>query len=392
MDRKSVESTDLFDADDWIGDVKDVQNRLHAVSNPYRGNKRKMLIDLASVCREEGLQEKIEGGQVLDLFSGSAFCSYLFKSMGAAVWSNDLLAFSYLSAVSLVENSTVIPSKEQIRFILKNKPTDCGTRIRDNYVGVRFTEEEAETLDRWIRNLEIQHGDRPIAELVEFYNDIDYAVENLGEDFDPDSHRSAAHLFAQEAIMLLHFIVRTTDLGGRLNNGQVVARVDHRIENKGRTFIERNVRPYNLHFNNGLTSVATRMDAIDLLKQFDLSDLDLVYIDPPYGGDQSDYAKMYEFFEDYLGFSDIHNEWEKERFAKSKTYAESFDELLSLLPKQSPWIFSYNDSSWASGEEIKNQISKFDRSRVVMHEVDYEYQYRAKDNSAGTEYVIVAHP
>jgi hypothetical protein len=264
--------------------------------------------------------------------------------------------------------------------------------VRDNYIGTRFTEEEAETLDRWLRNLEIQHGDRPIAEIVEFYNDKDYAAENFGERFKSEPHRSDAHLFAQEAIMLMHFIVRTTDLGGRLNNGQVVARVDHRIENKGRTFVERDIRPYKLHFDNGLTSVATRMDAIDLLKTFNLDNVDLVYIDPPYGGDQSDYAKMYEFFEDYLGFTSIHNEWEKNRFAKSKTYAESFDELLSLLPKQAPWVFSYNDSSWASGEEIKDQIGKFDRSRVVMHEVDYEYQYRAKDNSSGTEYVIVAHP
>ena len=27
---------------------------------------------------------------------------------------------------------------------------------------------------------------------------------------------------------------------------------------------------------------------------------DICYIDPPYGGSQSDYAKMYAFFEEYI--------------------------------------------------------------------------------------------
>jgi adenine-specific DNA methylase len=129
------------------------------------------------------------------------------------------------------------------------------------------------------------------------------------------------------------------------------------------------------------------MDAVKLLKDHKPK-VDIIYIDPPYGGQQSDYYEMYGFFEDYLG---IPRPEAADRFVKSKSYRENFEELLSSLPVEPIWIFSYNDDSWASIDEIRACIEKYKKDEIIVKEIKYKYKYSGKENESGTEYVIVAH-
>jgi len=395
MNKKSYESHDIFEADDWIGDALDIQNKLGGITNPYRGNKRKMISDLARVFKEHDID--LTGGKALDLFAGSSFVSYFMKKQGAAVWSNDLLAFSYLGAVSLVESDRNYTSEEQIHDIIWNDAANAGTFMRDKYAGKRFTEEEAERLDVARHNLLKEYegclpeGKTGLADLIDCFSDHKLAFRNFGKLSEvSDSVIDDAHNFGQEVITILHYVMQKCDLGGRLNNGQVVAEVNHRLKRQKMSF--NRISPYNMAFDNGLISVSTNLDAMDLLNLLKINpvDFDVVYIDPPYGGGQSDYANMYQIFEDFLGFDDKHSDKNKKRFTKSKTYKESFNELLTALPG-CKWVFSYNDSSWASVEDIKTHIESFNR-QVFLHEVDYKYQYRSKEKSSGTEYIIVALP
>lgn len=386
--------------DEWLVEAKEAKYKLEAVRNSYVGNKRKMLVDFASILYDLGLHEKIaSGAKVLDLFSGSAFVGYFFKRMGAAVWSNELLASSYLNALVLVENQSTAVTKNELQRYFK-QPAEWDDWIKfpgaaTNLVGTRFTAEEALSLDTFAANIQKKFG-YTIGEKIESSN-YSEKISRLGASLYPNGELQHAddlmtYKIAILAMSVLHQVMNRCYVGGRLNSGQVLAQLDHRLQhqrNEGSVGIPfHSVLPYSLSFDNGRYCIATKMDAIDLLKKHQ-PNVDIIYIDPPYGGDQSDYAGMYEFFEDYAGQP---RPDAADRFVKSKTYSESFDELLQSLPKKPYWIFSYNDDSWASVEKIKDHLKPFGRREVIVKEVAYEYKYRSKENEGGTEYIIVAVP
>ena len=136
--------------------------------------------------------------------------------------------------------------------------------------------------------------------------------------------------------------------------------------------------------------MATNEDAIGLLAGFDKMGVvhDLAYIDPPYGGNQSDYAAMYRFFNEYITLKHEDDDVNASRFIKTKGYDKEFDDLLDALKKIPCLVFSYNDSSWCKIEGIVSAVKRF-RGDVVVEKVDYSYGYRDQSNPA-QEYIILA--
>jgi len=143
---------------------------------------------------------------------------------------------------------------------------------------------------------------------------------------------------------------------------------------------------------------AYKKDAYKLLTLYPerIKGCELAYIDPPYGGEQSDYSKMYDFFNHYSS-GDIVNDnfnianegWD--RFIKSDSYKDNFIKLLEALHKIDipTWVISYNNSSWADIETIKNILSNF-KNNVKVYDLDYKYKYRDAEKSSGTEYLVIS--
>ena len=87
-----------------------ITERLKAVTNPYTGNKRKLIFDIVKILDEN----KIKYNSFLDLFSGSAYVSIAMKMLDKKVYTNDLLASSYLNAIAYVCNKdTVLTDSDQ---------------------------------------------------------------------------------------------------------------------------------------------------------------------------------------------------------------------------------------------------------------------------------------
>jgi adenine-specific DNA methylase len=146
----------------------------------------------------------------------------------------------------------------------------------------------------------------------------------------------------------------------------------------------------------GKDCIVTQGDALSNIEraineQKFIQDVGIIYIDPPYGGQQSDYPFMYSFAEEYVrqtAFESIGELSSDRKYTKKTGYAEDFSKLLSVLPKDPAWIFSYNDDSWGTKEEITKLIKGF-KNDVVVEEVTYRYQQR-EDRSSAKEYLILA--
>lgn len=137
-------------------------------------------------------------------------------------------------------------------------------------------------------------------------------------------------------------------------------------------------------------------DIIELLNSGQLTPLftddgkRLCYIDPPYGGQSSDYPKLYSFLEEYIYMKPL-DEIEKiqkfNRYSKKKGYEEQFIEFLNALDKTQLfdiWVLSYNESSWKLIEEIITLLKKY-KSNVIVKEKEYQYNYRKNEEDVRVE-------
>ena len=371
MPKKVPTDCDMFEDNEHMSAIKSAQNDLYRISLPYVGNKRKIVADIAdSLVKHE---YKFES--VLDLFSGSGMVSLFFKRLGKRVISNDLLTSSYFNAVAFVSNTNYSISTEHLKFLCTYDSIRKNDFVRKNY-NERFTPEEALFLDNYRSNI----------------NDLwDLTPPN---DITP---------FACAIILIEHYVLNHCFLGGRLNNGQVLAKLEHRLQhdrNRTESAAERSDMIFNLEDKKyalplfgGISGQSINLDCLDALRGSGC--VDLAYIDPPYGSDQSDYANMFAFCEEYIyskKLCDLNHISNAKKFVVKKDYEKHFQEVLDGAKNIPQWAISYNDSSWAEIEKIKEMVKYFKKDVTVVN-IDYEYKYRKqadKGKKGPTEYLILA--
>ena len=366
-----------------------ISDRLKAFTNSYVGNKRKIIYDIIKIIDKYNISYKC----FLDLFSGSGYVSMAMKMLDKNVLTNDILMSSLVNSVSFVRNKDITLSGEEQNFLLtnkQNKKDDFWLFIFEKYKD-RFTQKELIFISNYYKNAN------------EIFGSLDdYNIYNVS----PKTIK-----YCLSIACLQNYIIDNCHLGGRLNNGQILAKLDHRLDHqrhkvkaigwRAMTFKTiRWIQPL-LPKNNNYHMCLNR-DVIDLLETLnnnvkyngrESSIYDLCYIDPPYGGDQSNYGYMYSFFEECLRrkpYEEIQKSIpELNNFVNKKNYRQYFDKIIELT-QFIPWlVISYNNSSWAKIDEILDVIKKY-RKNTFVEEIDYKYKYRSQSDKKDTkEYVIL---
>ena len=335
----------------------DKANSLKNISNCYTGNKRNLLFHISQFLDKNNIEFKT----IFDTFSGSAAVSIYFKIIGKNVISNDILTSSYYNAKALVENSKEILDDKLINFLHENIPTNINNWVLDNYSD-KFTKTEAIFLDKYRKNIDLLENEYQIA--LAFVNIQNYIIDNC-------------------------FV------GGRLNKGQVLAELSHRVShprNKGAemTFISTKLAP--IPSFEGQMTVCLNKDVLNAF--YDVSQFvekpDLIYLDPPYGGEQSDYGFMYKFFEEYIyqkPIDELEHLKDSKKFVKAKNYEAYFREVLEQASIYNNILISYNNSSWKDIDFIKSIVADY-KDSIIVEEIDFSYKYRK--TSTSKEYLILA--
>lgn len=384
---------------DFFNEISSERNKheviktISDIPNNYVGCKRRLLYHIYDVLEDNN----IKYNKVFDAFSGSGIVSSLFKLLGKNVVSNDLLTSSSLNALCLCRHFNDINlSTSDLHFLLHNKPSDIIPFVTDNY-GKFFTPDECNFLDSYRRNIEILFNGY-------FNHGYDASDKKLATSFENPlkqyNHQKA--MSASFALFLMqNHINQNCFVGGRCYSGQTLARLDHRLahqKSKGKEihqikFKSKDFDSVRLSKDEKLEgtqySCQYNADIIKLLENGHVK-ADLLYLDPPYGGANSDYAFLYKFLEEYIYRDKLENlshlKNSMKRFSNAKNYQSEFEYLLSLCSSFPTWLISYNNSSYAGIETITDTIHRVGKKKTKVIPVQFEYQYRKKNNVSDLEH------
>ncbi|MCK9435406.1 MAG: DNA adenine methylase [Candidatus Cloacimonetes bacterium] len=347
--------------------VKESCKSISSIRSNYVGNKRRILPSVWGISKALGVST------VTDAFGGSGSVSSMFASLGLDVTYNDLLLSSCMQAACLLSESPTMVTEEEWDILTKDPQGESVCSLsRTHYAGKFFTEEEALFLDRYMGNLRTLFPIPKPNSLI-----YDSTQTPLDHSFMKTIQASCA---------MIGHINSVCFVGGRYYNGQTLAKKDHRLshaKNNGvelhRSFYRSISRIPRIEYPRGCSACVYNMDVSELLKKKQSGDL--LYLDPPYGGESSDYASLYKFIEEFVTGIRYEDDSEKiknaSKFKGDNGYSDLFKEVLSLSDGYKNWLISFNKTSFANLEEITSIIESFGRS-VDVESVSISYNYRKK--------------
>jgi len=305
------------------------------------GSKYRLVPHLAAVFDEIG------GSTALDAFSGSGVVSYLLKSMGYEVTSNDFLNFPAVIAKATISNQTVKLSTEDIDRVC-SEPADGRDFIQRTFDGLYFTAEDRAFLDSAWSHIDRMKGHK--------------------------RSLAIAALILSAARKQPRGVFTFTDL--RYDDGRRDLRLPLRDH-----FRERVLEYNSTIFSNQRTnSVECRP-----VSELDAKRYDLVYLDPPYAPprDDNDYIKRYHFLEGlsvYWHDQKIMYETRTRKLVKKYTpfaYKRTIEEALRQTFKQfkdSTIVLSYSSNAIPDAATIENLMREVKRD-VDVRLVDHKYSF-----------------
>ena len=326
----------------------------------YMGSKNKISKNLYKVFSE------IDFKSALDLFSGSGAVSYLLKSMGKKVMSNDYMFFSSIISKSIIENSSVKLNNSDINQLLKI-PKNYSRFVQQKFKGIFFSKNENDFIDITRHN-----------------------IKKINNKYKQSIAMSSLVKACQKKQPRGIF----TFVGKRYDDGR--ADLKKSFEQQ---FIEAISTFNNSVFSNDQKNLSLNKDFIKVSNK-----CDLVYIDPPYYSKHSDneYVRRYHFIEglsrDWKGVEIQKNSVVK----KFKKYPSMFDTengsktAIKLLIKKfnnSKLVFSYSSNSLPTINEIK-KIAQDNGKSIKVNKINYSYSFgnqkkMTKNKNRVKEYIFL---
>jgi DNA adenine methylase len=332
-------------------------------STRYMGSKNKLLTEIWAVASQ------FEFDTAIDLFSGSGVVSYMLKSHGKKVVSNDYMAMSATYTKAMIENNHITLSQDEALVLLKPKnPVD--NFVENTFQGLYFVDDDNRLID--ILRSNIKNIKNPYKRAIAMSALIRACLKKrprgiftyVGHRYD-DGRKDLLMSFSDQFL-------------------QAVDAVNAAV------------------FDNGQKNKSREGDAMTLQNRTP----GLIYIDPPYYSPLSDneYVRRYHFVEglarDWLGVEiQEHTITKKFKsyptpFSSRKGAAEAFDLLFKRF-RESVLIVSYSSNSQPSLDEMVSIMSKYKKVDVIP--VDYKYSFGNQANKVGNnkndvkEYIFVGY-
>lgn len=317
-------------------------------SSRYMGSKNKIIKELYNVFN------KYKFDSALDLFSGSASVSYLLKSMGKRVVSNDYMSFASNISSAIISNNKTKLNEKDLKLLSK-KPSKYNKFVQKKFDGIFFSKEDNDFIDI------VRHN-----------------IENL------NSKHKKAIAFASLAKACQKKQPRGlfTFKGFRYDDG----RLDLKKTIKEQFFEAVDVFNNSI-FDNKKINTSINKNFTDVTQS-----VDLIYIDPPYYSKLSDngYVRRYHFIEGLVKSWKGLTIQENSVVKKFKNYPSMFDTergsekaIQFLVKKYSKKIivFSYSSNSLPNLNFFR-KIGKENNLILDISKIKHTYSFGTQKKSS----------
>lgn len=318
-------------------------------STRFMGSKQNLLEQIWAIASQ------FEFDSILDLFSGSGVVSYMFKTQGKQVLSNDYMAFSACFAKAMVENNEVTLSKTDIYKLLDVK-TSKDFFVSNTYKGLYFNDSDNEFIDTVRAN---------IGRLRNQYK------------------KSLALSALVRACLKKRPRGIFTYTGHRYDDGRRDLTLTLQEQ-----FLEAVDQVNAAVFDNSKMNKARYGDAMNSRQK-----ADLVYIDPPYYSPLSDneYVRRYHFVEGLVrNWQGVDMQWHT-KTKKFKSYPTPFNtrqgaydafDILFKRHSNSILIVSYSSNSLPTKNEMLALMAKH-KKQVEVVAIDHKYSFGNQGHKVG---------
>ena len=283
----------------------------------------------------------------LDAFGGSQSIAYLLKQFGKTTYTNDFLNFNYQIGKALIENSGELLTKEDIDILFSQNQNPSEYNLMEKlFSNLFFYPEEAALLDSFRSN-----------------------VPRLQNTFKQSLSLS----------IMCRSMTRKVTMGHFAHTQALVYAADPVRVKRNRSLI----RPlkkifldllpdYNAAvFNNQKSNKSFQENILDLLPK--LSNVDLVYFDPPYCNSHADYQSFYHLLETFVEywkdkqFVNGTKRYEPKRYSGFDKNSEAINSLRLMFEKSQhipTWLVSYNNRSYPDIKTMVDIIKPYRNVRV----------------------------
>jgi DNA adenine methylase/adenine-specific DNA-methyltransferase len=328
----------------------------------YMGSKFRLLDWLH--CTLDGLEFE----SAVDAFSGSGVVSYLLKSMGSQVHSNDSLAFpAVLSAATVANNATFLTAADVEILLSARACLKSETFIQRTFEGIFYTLDDLKFLDNIWSGLRQMNS--PSKQAIAIAALLRSCIKRQPRGLftvagDPERYKDGRR-----------------DLSLSLR--------EHFVEQ---------VEIYNAAvFSNGKRNRSTCGDVLAIPQG-----ADLVYMDPPYvpRSDDNCYVKRYHFLEGLACYWDGKEIMQTSKvkkiikpftpFSYRRTALEAFDQLFRHFADSSQ-VLSYSSNAYPGLDALTQLMGRYKKNVDVLTK-DHRYHFGthqgAKRNQV-EEYLII---
>lgn len=316
----------------------------------YMGSKNKILPYIRDITRE------FDFSSAIDLFSGSGIVSYMLKSEGKAVISNDYMALGSTFSKALIENnSEILPLKLAKKLLCKNEKND--KFVQSNFKDLYFADEENILIDNIRAN-----------------------IRGLRNPYKKALALSALCRACTKKRPRGIF----TYTGNRYDDGRrdLKTSIEDHFINAVDIF-------NNAVFDNKKINLSIRKDAMDLT-----SSGNFVYMDPPYYSLCSDneYIRRYHFTEGICcNWEGVEMQWHTKTkkfknyptpFSNKENAKDAFDKLFDKY-KKSIILVSYSSNCLPTLDEMVEMLAKYKKDVKVLS-IDYRYSFANQKENMST--------
>ena len=340
----------------------------------YQGSKKKIINNIYNL-----IIKSFKPTHILDLFGGSAICSLYFQMKNIKTTYNDILKFNSINAYGILDNDlNNIPSEQEIKMIFKNiNAINYNSFIYDTFKNIYYTDDENKQLDIFRENIKHYSNENIIKKNIMYY----FMFQSL-------ISKRPYNLFHRKNLCM-----RTADVERNFGNKVTWEKtfITHMLK-----FRKELIKLYEQKKTTAIQCTNIINMSYNKISDEILSDIDTVYIDPPYFKKNccdSQYFDNYHFLEGFISESwDAHIDYSTKHL-KLKTSKDNiienadkmFDNIIDKYGNKN-LVISYNTKAFPKVSDIETKLKK-KYSKVITTHINYKY---ALSKAKSEEVLILA--